>query len=59
MEHPLDHVGAEGLQKRQEDKTLTAVWQAADGETNAAGGGFLRKNGIIYRRWTPSGREVG
>ena len=58
MEHPLDYVGAEELQKRHKDETLTTVRQAADGETNAAGGGFFRKNGIIYRRWIPPGREV-
>ena len=59
MEHPLDHVGAEELQKcQEEDEMLTTVRQAADGETNTAGGGFFRKNGTIYRRWTPPGREV-
>ena len=59
MEHPLDNMSAEELQKRQQgDEMLTAVRQAADGETSATGGGFFRKNGIMYRRWTPPGREV-
>ena len=42
---------------QQEDETLATIRAAADGESNAAGDGFYRKEGIFYRKWTPPGRD--
>ena len=39
------------------DKTLEAVRRAADGEPSSAGVGFFRKNGLLFRNWTPPGRD--
>ena len=53
-QHPLDELSAEELQALQgSDPTLAMVRKAADGETISAGRGFFRRDGVIYRSWTP------
>ena len=39
--------------------SLEAVRKAAQGEVGTAGGGFFKRDGIIYRRWTPPGLDEG
>lgn len=43
---------------QRNDETLEAVRRAADGEQSKAGGAFIKKDGVIYRRWTPPGRDT-
>ena len=43
---------------QQNDETLKAVRKSADGEQSTAGGGFFKKDRVIYRRWTPPGRDT-
>lgn len=40
------------------DDTLIAVREAAEGTPNTAGGGFFKRDGLIYRRWTPPGHNT-
>lgn len=44
---------------QRDDPTLEMVRKAADGEVSSAGVGFFRREGLIYRRWTPPGRDEG
>ncbi|XP_064398193.1 uncharacterized protein LOC135344837 [Halichondria panicea] len=51
--------GAEEVQKlQQEDVTLESIRKAADNPA-LTGGGFFKKNGLVYRRWLPKGRPRG
>ena len=43
---------------QQNDETLKAVRKSADGEQSTAGGGFFKKDRVIYRRWTPPGQDT-
>ena len=43
---------------QKEDETLQEVCEAADGEQSTAGEGFYRRDGVIYRRWTPPGQDA-
>ena len=55
--HPLD-ISADQLRTLQSsDMTLEAVQRAADGQPCSAGVGFFRKDGLLYRRWAPPGRD--
>ena len=55
--HPLD-ISAEQLRTLQStDITLEAVRRAADGQPCSAGVGFFRRDGLLYRLWTPPGRD--
>ena len=40
------------------DETLAAVGKAAEGTPSTAGGGFFKRDGLIYRRWTPPGHNT-
>ena len=55
--HALE-ISAEELQRLQEeDPSLSTIKKAAEGEANAAGVGFYKKDGLLYRKWTPPGRD--
>lgn len=54
-EQVLDMSAAEKLQ--DEDATLLKVREAADGHPCSAGVGFFRREGLLYRKWTPPGRN--
>ena len=44
------------LRELQEaDGTLANIREAADGHANSAGVGFLKREGLVHRRWTPPG----
>ena len=59
MEVQLNRLTARELKVlQQNDETLEAVQRAADGEQSTAGGGYFKKDGVIYRRWTPPGRDT-
>ena len=59
LEGQLNRLTASELKVlQQNDETLEAVRRAADGEQSTAGGGFFKKDGVIYRRWTPPGRDT-
>ena len=56
--HPLDLTPEEFQKLQQEDPSLKGIREAASGvHVSAAGPGFYKKNGLIYRRWTPPGRD--
>ena len=42
---------------QEQDKTLVSVRQGAAGENTSAGRGFFKREGLIYRRWMPLGRD--
>ena len=50
-------LSAEELRELQEkDDTLAVLRKAADGQSSTmAGPGFCRRDGLLYRRWTPPG----
>ena len=53
-------VSAEYLKSLQEtDNSLEAVRCAANGAVNSAGRGFFRRDGLIYRHYTPPGGYIG
>lgn len=55
--HPLD-ISAEELKTLQAaDTTLDAVRRAADGHPCSAGVGFFRRDGLLFRTWTPPRRD--
>lgn len=57
--HPLE-ISAEELKKLQdEDPTLSAIQKATSGDVSTAGVGFFKEGGLLYRRWTPPGRDEG
>ena len=55
--HPLDLTSAEVRRLQQEDESLVEVRKAARGEASSAGAGFFEKEGLVYRRWVPPGRD--
>ena len=58
LEGQLNRLTASELKVLQRnDETLEAMRRAADGEQSTAGGGFFKKAGVIYQRWTPLGRD--
>ena len=55
--HPLEFSLDELKVLQEADTTLEAIRKAADGCPSAAGIGFFRRNGCLYRRWVPPGRD--
>jgi len=56
--HPLDLTPEEFQKLQEEDPSLNHIRDAASGgHVSAAGPGFYKKNGLIYRHWTPLGRD--
>ena len=56
--HPALEIGADEMKTLQAaDATLNAVREAADGHPCSAGIGFFRRDGLLFRRWTPPGRD--
>ena len=50
----------EELKKLQdEDPTLSAIQKATSEDVCTAGVGFFKEGGLLYRRWTPPGRDEG
>ena len=54
--HPLEISAAVLKELQEKDASLAKIRKAADGQPNSAGIGFFRREGLIYRRWTPPGR---
>lgn len=51
-------ISASDLRKLQDqDEILVKVPDVADGKPSAAGIGFFKQDGLIFRRWTPPRRE--
>ncbi len=57
--HSLELPTEEMRTLQKQDGTLQEVQKAADGQSSSAGIGFFRRNGLLYRRWTPPGRDTG
>ena len=55
--HALEMSVVELRRLQEEDPTLAKVREAADGYPCSAGVGFFRREGLIYRRWIPPGRD--
>ena len=53
----LDFSAGELQKMQQADPSLEKIQEAARGVPNSAGGGFFERNGLLYRRWVPPGRE--
>ncbi len=49
--------GAELRRLQGADHTLATLRAAAQGKVNAAGPNFFERDGLVYRRWVPPGRE--
>ena len=56
--HSLDITKEELRTLQETDTTLEAVRRAASGEACSAGEGFFRRDGLVYRRWTPPGCDT-
>ena len=57
--HPLEVTIQQFEKLQNEDPTLDSVRKAVAGDNvTAAGTGFYRKNGLIYRKWTPPRQGV-
>ena len=56
-ESPLDLNAGDLHKLQQEDEALATIRAAVDGESNAASNEFYRKEGILYRKWTPPAAE--
>ena len=55
--HALD-ISADELKTLQAtDTTLDAIREAAEGNCSSAGVGFFKRDGLLYRKWTPPGRS--
>ena len=54
--HPLEISAVELKVLQDKDETLVKIRRAADGHPCSAGPGFFRRDGLLYRRWTPPGR---
>ena len=54
--HSLDLTAQDFQQLQEEDSSLEAVRVAADGGVSTAGQGFFKRDGLMYRQWTPLGR---
>ena len=46
-------------QLQEVDGTLEGIHRAAEGHVSTAGAGFFKRGEVIYRRWTPPGKEEG
>ena len=55
--HALDMSSEELAELQQSDDSLIAVRKASEGKPNTAGGGFFKRDGLIYRQWTPPGHD--
>ena len=55
--HPLEIAADELKTLQAADTTLNAVKEAADGHPCSAGIGFFRRDGLLFRRWTPPRRD--
>ena len=56
--HSALEIGADEMKTLQAaDATLNAVREAADGHPCSAGIGFFRRDGLLFRRWTPPGHD--
>ena len=55
--HALEVTSRELAGMQEADETLTAVRRAAEGRASTAGGGFFKREGLIYRKWTPPGHD--
>lgn len=55
--HALDVSSEEMRTLQATDTTLYAIREAAEGKCNSAGVGFFKRDGLLYRRWTPPGRN--
>ena len=53
----LELSAAQLMELQREDDTLAAVREAAEGHPCSAGVGFFKRDGLIYRKWTPPGRD--
>ena len=56
--HALEVTSGELADMQEADETLVAVRKAAEGTPSTAGGGFFKRGGLIYRRWTPPGSDA-
>ena len=56
--HSLDLTSEELKELQMGDETLENVRKAVRGEACSAGIGFFEREGLVYRRWTPPGRDV-
>ena len=56
--HALEVTSDELADMQKADETLVAVRKAAEGTPSTAGGGFFKRGGLIYRRWTPPGSDA-
>ena len=54
--HTLEMSADELRVLQEQDDTLAKVRDAAEGHPCSAGVGFFKREGLIYRRWTPPGR---
>ena len=57
--HPMDISTEEFHQLQEVDGTLEGIHRAAEGHVSTAGAGFFKRGEVIYRRWTPPGKEEG
>ena len=58
VRHPLDMSPEELRRLQDSDPSLAKARKVADGQpSTAAGEGFFRKDGLLYRKWTPAGRD--
>ena len=57
LAHPLDLTAEELRDMQEKDDSLAAVRKAAIGGVSTAGTGFFEREGLLYRRWTPRGRD--
>ena len=55
--HALDVSSEEMRTMQASDTTLDAIREAAGGKPNSAGVGFFKRDGLLYRKWTPPGRN--
>ena len=51
----LNFTSTEMKRQQAEDPTLAAIRTAAEGGASTAGVGFFKRDGLLYRRWTPPG----
>lgn len=60
-EYGLPLSKSELVNAQREDKNLAPIWQKAESEADASGGGshYLVEKGILKRRWTPQGAKCG
>ena len=54
--HSLEISASELRTLQDQDETLAKVKEAAEGKPSTAGIGFFKRDGLIYRRWRPSGQ---